>query len=69
MSDDKEYSWFMTFISIVFGVLVSVWVQPLGSVLADNNPQHPVDFLDWARGGLMLLVLISLWYWCHSCPN
>lgn len=61
----KEVTWYVTFISIVFGVFISVWVQPLEGELitAAFPPKDLSDAVFLARGILMFLILVCLWWW------
>lgn len=60
-----EITWYITFISIVFGVFISVWVTPLeGKAISDAVPPKTFQhFLLLSRGVLTFLLLICLWWW------
>ena len=50
MATDAEYRWYLTFISIVFGVFISLWVQPffeLVSALSPIQGRSVLDFSTW----------------------
>jgi len=63
---DKNVNWYVAFISIVFGVFISVWAEPmtatLGRTVAENNDTS-VLYILLARGLLLFLVLVCLWWW------
>ena len=60
-----ELTWYVTFISIVFGVFISVWIQPLerDEIKERFPPKGVSDILFLARGILMFAILICLWWW------
>src|SRR3972149_1984332 len=61
---ETEDEWYVTFISIVFGVFISVWIEPLASLIQMYSSLEEVLFtFVIARGLLMLLILICLWWW------
>ena len=63
---EKDVNWYVAFISIVFGVFISVWAEPMAATLkltiledGDNN----ATYLLLARGLLLFLILVCLWWW------
>lgn len=58
-------TWYVTFISIVFGVFISVWVQPLEGegIRGAFPPTSLSDALLLARAILMFVILVCLWWW------
>jgi len=66
VNSEDEYVWYVTFISIVFGVLISVWVQPFAELIKQNNGDSISEVLISSKaliGYLMLLILVCLWWW------
>lgn len=66
-TSSRQFSWYLTFISIVFGVFISVWVQPLTTLFGNGKTEQELvnAFLskDAIRGALMFHILICLWWW------
>ena len=61
-----KFGWYVTFISIVFGVFISVWVEPMAGaaiskISADDISLEAMFLL--ARGLLMFAILVCLWWW------
>jgi|TARA_B100000315_G_scaffold165661_1_gene154309 hypothetical protein len=77
MTHEREFSWYLTFVSIVFGVLISVWVGPFVRLAGKVNwgskfweqdaintfyqSFHDPKFL--LLGFLMFVILVCLWWW------
>lgn len=71
----SDSDFYLVFISIVFGVLVAVWIEPLSELLRLNDPidQQPdiqglvkifyMNALKMVRGAIMFLILTCLWWW------
>jgi hypothetical protein len=63
---DKNVNWYVAFISIVFGVFISVWAEPMTATLRltiAESEDPTVTYLLLARGFLLFLVLVCLWWW------
>ncbi len=60
----NEHGWYVTFISIIFGVFISVWVEPMVKqpIFGDNSLSLE-SILMLTRGILMFAILICLWWW------
>lgn len=56
---------YSAFMSVVFGVFVSVWIQPLSDLISGPAPSPPVSALATAlyTGAPMFGVLVCLWWW------
>jgi hypothetical protein len=71
LNDDQR--WYLMFISIVFGVFISVWIEPIVQIfppLEGGNPyldmQNTIKLLFSMRtmtGAIMFIMLICLWWW------
>lgn len=62
--------WYLTFISIVFGVFISVWIEPVVQIFPDSGTATDIKttigllFTEKTfRGAVMFLMLICLWWW------
>ncbi len=62
--------WYLTFISIVFGVFIAVWIEPVSTLFADTKQSDQIQqtlkilwSADAGRGALMFLILVCLWWW------
>lgn len=78
-TEGKEFEakWYLTFISIIFGVFISVWIQPIVEIfppaISGSDPSDiPTDikaifselFTERVlRGAVMFVMLICLWWW------
>lgn len=60
-----EFEPYPTFMSVVFGVFLSVWVQPFPDAFAPpcSSEYNTGDIAVLVRGFVMFGVLISLWWW------
>ena len=69
MTRESEFNLYLVFISIVFGVIISAWVQPWVGVLEELGQAPAGTGRQWAslllllRGLFMFLTLICLWWW------
>ena len=63
----RQFSWYLAFISIVFGIFISFWVQPLATLIDNGNTEQELinAFIskNSIRGLLAFLMLICLWWW------
>jgi hypothetical protein len=69
--DDRQ--WYLMFISIVFGVFISVWIEPIVQLFpllqGDNHYQDMQNTIDLLfslhtlTGAIMFIMLICLWWW------
>ena len=57
-SREIGFDWYVTFISIVFGVFISVWIQPFA-----GEHFETVQFVLVLRGFIMFMILVCLWWW------
>lgn len=70
---EAQSQWYLTFISIIFGVFIAVWIVPIARQYREpDDPEIPDDLqrtlktLSSAtsrRAGLMFIMLICLWWW------
>lgn len=64
---DKASEFYLIFISLIFGVLVSVWIVPIGELFrTEYNDTQIMDRLaSWQnfRGMVLYGILICLWWW------
>ena len=67
---------YLTFISIIFGVFISVWIQPIVEIFPPPKSENAVDiYLEIKiifgelytervlRGAVMFVMLVCLWWW------
>jgi uncharacterized membrane protein YozB (DUF420 family) len=64
----RESSWYFNFISIVFGVFIAVWIEPITALfpvqkVGVESTLEVLNSLETIRGALMFLMLICLWWW------
>ena len=67
---DDQSRWYLTFISIIFGVFIAVWIEPVSALffVADQTVQVQQLFTilfsaTAGRGALIFIILICLWWW------
>lgn len=68
-----QSQWYLTFISIIFGVFIAVWIVPIArQYRKPDDPNIPDDLqrtlktlssASSGRAGLMFIMLICLWWW------
>lgn len=71
MVTPEQSEWYLTFISIIFGVFIAVWIVPIAKLYPE--PPNAQDGLkrtlktllsaDSGRAALMFIMLICLWWW------
>lgn len=74
--EDFHATWYLTFISIVFGVFISVWIQPIVEIFPPPITGDGEGVFDrikelfgllfserTIRGAVMFVMLICLWWW------
>jgi hypothetical protein len=70
----KIENWYVAFISIIFGLFISVWIAPVPALLAlhSNNQLRQQKIVSWdcvntaflmARGLITFIILVCLWWW------
>ena len=66
MPTEKEFTWYLTFVSIIFGVFISVWVEPI-EYLVDSKLSGDKEWWQltiYVLVGLFMFgILICLWWW------
>ena len=67
MASQAGFERYLTFISIVFAVFISLWVQPIFTLYKDAMTIREVSvvFFDWktVQAVLIFNILICLWWW------
>ncbi len=68
-----QSQWYLTFISIIFGVFIAVWIVPIARQYREPDDPGTQDGLkrtlktlssaSSGRAGLMFIMLICLWWW------
>lgn len=67
----EQSQWYLTFISIIFGVFIAVWIVPIAKLYpeppdAKDGLKRTLKTLSSANSGraaLMFIMLICLWWW------
>ncbi len=66
----EQSQWYLTFISIIFGVFIAVWIVPIARQYRDPDTKdglkrtlETVWSAESGRAALMFIMLICLWWW------
>lgn len=67
---EDQARWYLTFISIIFGVFIAVWIEPISALFLDTKQSGEIQktftilvSAEAGRGALMFIILICLWWW------
>ena len=76
MVTEAQSQWYLTFISIIFGVFIAVWIVPIARQYREPDDADDRDIQEGlrrtlktlssassGRAGLMFIMLICLWWW------